>query len=132
MLAMPTVINQTTAIRQSYPLVTVSSHNTVKASSPFATQRAATSSGKLQKSFCFRWSRGSDLRLLRLTMDGLLDKHSGERPRASRIVRVRRLDPMKLGPFAGKVKIDSRGRTQSFLLKYWPLRRCWVREARVS
>jgi len=28
-----------------------------------------------QKSFSFRWSRGSDLRLLRLTMDGLPDRH---------------------------------------------------------
>ena len=29
-----------------------------------------------------RWSRGSDPRLLRLTMDGVLDRHIGERPRA--------------------------------------------------
>jgi hypothetical protein len=48
-------------------------------------------------------------------MDGLLDKHSGERPRASRIVRVRRLDPMKLAPFAGKVKIGSRGGPSLFI-----------------
>jgi hypothetical protein len=40
----------------------------------------------------FRVSRGSDPRLLRLTMDGLLDRTCGERPRASRIVRVPRLD----------------------------------------
>jgi hypothetical protein len=58
-----------------------------------------------QKSF--RWSRGSDLRLLRLTTNGLPDRTSGERPRASRIVRVRRLDLMKLGPFAGKIRTDS-------------------------
>ena len=37
-------------------------------------------------------NQGSDPRLLRLTMDGLLDRISGERPRASRIVRALRLD----------------------------------------
>jgi hypothetical protein len=40
----------------------------------------------------FRWSRGSDPRLLRLTMDGLLDRTFGERPHASRLVNVPRLD----------------------------------------
>jgi len=39
-----------------------------------------------------RGARGSDLRLLRLTMDGLLDRTCGERPRASRIGSVPRLD----------------------------------------
>ena len=38
-----------------------------------------------------RWSRGSDPRLLRLTMGGLLDRTCGERPRASRLIRRRRL-----------------------------------------
>ena len=39
-----------------------------------------------------RGSRGSDPRLLRLTMDRLLDRTHGERPRASRLVRTLRLD----------------------------------------
>ena len=43
-----------------------------------------------------RWSRGSDPRLLRLTMDGLLDRTCGERPRASRIVSVSRLGSCNL------------------------------------
>src|SRR5579883_710602 len=38
-----------------------------------------------------RGSRGSDPRPLRLTMDALLDRTCGERPRGSRIVRARRL-----------------------------------------
>ena len=40
-------------------------------------------------------------------MNGLPDRTSGERPRASSIVRVRRLDPMKLGPFAGEIRTKS-------------------------
>ena len=40
----------------------------------------------------FRWSRGSDPWLLRLTMNGLLDRTVGERPHASRLVIVPRLD----------------------------------------
>ena len=49
--------------------------------------------------------RGSDPRLLRLTMDGLLDRTFGERPRASRIVRVRRLDLP--ADYVGVVNISS-------------------------
>jgi hypothetical protein len=41
---------------------------------------------------CFRLSRGSNPRLLRLPMNGLLDRTCGERPHASRFVRVARLD----------------------------------------
>ena len=51
-------------------------HRAALARSLFATQRAATLSRvNCQKSFSFRWSPGSDLRLLRLTMDGLPDRH---------------------------------------------------------
>ena len=46
------------------------------APSLFSTQKSRQLRGvKCQKSFSFRWSRGSDLRLLRLTMDGLPDRH---------------------------------------------------------
>jgi hypothetical protein len=45
-----------------------------------------------ERQYGFRWSRGSDPRLLRLTMDGLLDRTFGERPLASRLVNVPRLD----------------------------------------
>ena len=47
-----------------------------------------------------RGGRGGDPRLLRLTMDGLLDRTCGERPRASRIGIVPRLDlpEDKVGP----------------------------------
>jgi hypothetical protein len=41
---------------------------------------------------CFRWSRGSDPRLLRLTMNGLLDRTSGSDPRASSVASISRLD----------------------------------------
>jgi hypothetical protein len=44
------------------------------------------------KRLVLRGGRGSDPRLLRLTMDRLLDRTFGERPRASRLVRVTRLD----------------------------------------
>src|SRR5262245_12308 len=74
---MATTMNQAKAIRQLYPLVTVSSrtrHRIAMARSLFATQRAATRAGNLPK-VVQRWSRGSDLRLLRLTMDGLPDRH---------------------------------------------------------
>ncbi len=45
-----------------------------------------------ERSIRFRWSRGSDPRLLRLTMDGLLDRTFGERPRVSRLVNVPKSD----------------------------------------
>ena len=42
MLAMPTAVNQMTAVRQSYQLVTFSSHKPYRAArGRFATQRAA-------------------------------------------------------------------------------------------
>ena len=57
----------------------------------------------------FQWSRGSDPRLLRLVMDGLLDRTFGERPHASRLVNVPMLDlphnagEPKLRRFCGQI-----------------------------
>ena len=59
---------------------------------------------KCQKSFSFRRSRGATLRLLRLTMDGLPDRHIWGATPCIRIVRVRRLDLANLGPLAGKIR----------------------------
>src|SRR6516165_10794270 len=59
---------------------------------------------KCQKSFSFRQSRGSDLRLLRLTMDGLPDQHIWGATPCIRIVRVRRSDLTNLDPLAGKIR----------------------------
>ena len=108
---MAIAINQAKAIRQSYQLVTVSSCSEPYRWIAVSLRRKGPppKPGNCQKSFSFRWSRGSDLRLLRLTMNGLPDRTSGERPRASSIVRVRRLDLMKLGPFAGKIRTDRCG-----------------------
>jgi len=117
---MATTINQAKAIRQLYQLVTVSSCSQSYRDGSQSLCDAKSrhlSRVNCQKSFSFRWSRGSDLRLLRLTMNGLPNRTFGERPRASRIVRVRRLDPDKLGPFAGKIRTDSWS-GPSFLLKY--------------
>ena len=114
---MAIAINQAKAIRQSYQLVTVSSCSQSYRDGSQSLCDAKSrhlSRVNCQKSFSFRWSRGSDLRLLRLTMNGLPDRTSGERPRASSIVRVRRLDPMKLGPFAGKIWTDSWRRPNLF------------------
>jgi hypothetical protein len=76
---MATTINQTKAIRQLYQLVTVSSptrHRTARGSqSLYDAKSRHLSWVNCKKSFSFRWSRGSDLRLLRLTMDGLPDRH---------------------------------------------------------
>src|SRR6516164_3913233 len=76
MLAMPIAVSQTTAIRQSYQLVTVSSRTYYSAvcSWFFGKQETATDC-KSENLFGVRGSRGSDPRLLRLTMDGLLDRH---------------------------------------------------------
>jgi hypothetical protein len=73
---MATTINQANAIRQLYQLVTVPS------CTRYLTARVSLYDAKsrhlgraLRKVIQFRWSRGSDLRLLRLTMNGLLDRH---------------------------------------------------------
>ena len=68
---MATTINQTKAIRQLYQLVTVSSptrHRTARGSqSLYDAKSRHLSWVNCKKSFSFRWSRESDLRLLRLT-----------------------------------------------------------------
>ena len=78
-LAMAIAINQVNTIRQSNQLVTVSSrrkHRTAMARSLFCDAKSRhLSRVNCRQLFSFRWSRGSDLRLLRLTMDGLPDRH---------------------------------------------------------
>src|SRR5580704_10272508 len=59
----------------------------------------------------FRWSRGSDPRLLRLTMDGLLDRTSGSAPPCTKPrqhLRVRQLKFMTRHA-AGGVDMDQPG-----------------------
>ena len=77
---------------------------------------------KCQKSFSFRRSRGSDLRLLRLTMDGLPDRHIWGATPCIRIVRVRRLDLANLGPLAGKIRTF--GEDPIFFVEVSSSRRC--------
>jgi hypothetical protein len=67
----------------------------------------------LLDSFCFRGSRGSDPRLLRLTMSGLLDRHIwGATPcikdrRRPKVRPTQRYVGMtKLDPLAGKIRTN--------------------------
>ena len=101
-MATAIVINQPNAIRQSYQLVTVPSHTQWLAVS-LQRNQPPPERGQTPKVVQLGWSRGSDLWLLRLTMDGLPDWHIWGATPCIRIVGVRRLDLTNLGPFAGKI-----------------------------
>jgi hypothetical protein len=61
-------------------------------------------------------SRGSDPRLLGLTMGGYLIAHSGSDPGASKFVRTFRVRPIpKLGRSAGNWKVEQRARARHSL-----------------